>query len=148
MIGQTDADVRILAAVLRKHLQQTAAQRKAAGRAMWTMPLCRLWSEKISSSAASMLSNATAMCAYSFSPSGVRRHTLRRAEEQRAAQLGFKTADDARDVRLIVVERGSGLRKALVLCGIVENTVAVIADIRGVLLLSRWRIYIPYIEDV
>jgi len=132
--------VRILAAVLRKHLQQAATQRKAAGRDVDDTALQALVGKDLLLGGLNAFERNSNVRVQLF-PLRCQAHTLRRAEEQRAAQLRFKAADDARDVRLIVVERGSGLRKALVLCGIVENTVAVIADVHGVLLLSRWGIY-------
>ena len=105
MIGQTDADVRILIAIPLKHSKQAAAQRKAAGRDVDDTALQALVGKDLLLGGLNALERNRNVRVQLF-PLRCQAHTLRRAEEQRAAQLRFKAADDARDVRLIVVKVG------------------------------------------
>ena len=130
-IHQADTHMGIFAAVTPKNLQQAAAQAKPAGCDADNAALQALVGENFILRRLDILEGEGDVRIQLFS---LRRqaHALGRAEEQGTAQLGFQPSDDARDIRLVVVECGCGVGKALVLCGIVENTVTIIANIHKI----------------
>ena len=131
IIDEADADVGIFAAVLLQHPQQAAAQAEAAGRDMHHAALQALVGKDLILRGLDVFKGKGNMGIQLF-PLRRQPHPLGRTEEQCAAQLGFQPPDDARDVRLIVVERGGGVGKTSVLCGVVKNAVAVIANIHKI----------------
>ena len=108
MIRQIDADVRIFAAVLCEHLQKAAAQRKAARGDVEDAALQAPVRGDLRLGSLNVFKGDGDVGEYFF-PLRRQAYALRRAEEQRTVQLGFEPADDARDIRLGVIERGSGL---------------------------------------
>ena len=131
VIHQADAHMGIFAAIPLQYLQQAAAQTKSAGRNADDAALQALVRENFILRRFDVLEGKGNVRIQLFS---LRRqaNALGRAEEQGTAQLGFQPPDDARDIRLIVVQRGCGVGKALVLRGIIENAVTIIANIHKI----------------
>mgnify|MGYP001522648308 CR=1 FL=1 len=94
---------------------------------MWTIPLCKLWSERTSACLDALKRDGDVRV--ELLPLGREAHALRRAEKQRAAELGFELSDHACHVGLVAVERRGGLREAAEFGGVIKDAVAVVADV-------------------
>lgn len=98
---------------------------------MWTIPLCKLWSERTSSFACLDALKRDGDVCVELLPLWREAHALRRAEKQRAAELGFELSDHACHVGLVAVERRGGLREAAEFGGVIKDAIAVVADVHG-----------------
>jgi len=134
MVGQADADVGELPAVPGKDPQQTPLQGKTAGGNAHGTRLQALTGEQLRLAGGDALKGGGNVRVELF-PLWRQANPLGGAEEQGAAQLRLQTPYHAGHIGLVVVERGRGLRKALVFGGVVENAIAVIADVHDAVLL-------------
>ena len=130
VVRQADAHVRIFAAIAREHLQNTGAQGKAAGGDVNDAALQALVGKNLRFAGLNALKGDGNVRIELF-PLRREAYALRRAEEQRAAKLGFEPADHACHVGLVVVKGGGSLRKAAVFGRIVKDAVAVVTDVHN-----------------
>ena len=128
VVRQADAHVRICAAVAREHLQKPRAQGKAARCDVDDTALQALVGEDLLFACLDALKRDGDV-RVELLPLGREAHALRRAEKQRAAELGFELSDHTCHIGLVAVERRGGLREAAEFGGVIKDAVAVVADV-------------------